>query len=71
MAPTRIRTPGVEAATAGQTPSESDHARTVGVPLGRMGEPDDVARVVLFSASDLSLFMTGSTLLVDAGELAR
>jgi enoyl-[acyl-carrier-protein] reductase (NADH) len=30
-----------------------------------------VARVVLFCASDLSMFMTGSSLLVDAGELAR
>jgi len=36
--------------------------------LGRVGVPDDIARVVLFCASDLSLFMTGSTLLVDAGE---
>jgi NAD(P)-dependent dehydrogenase (short-subunit alcohol dehydrogenase family) len=37
-------------------------------PLGRIGVPDDVARVVLFCACDLSLLMTGSTLLVDAGE---
>jgi NAD(P)-dependent dehydrogenase (short-subunit alcohol dehydrogenase family) len=37
-------------------------------PLGRIGVPDDVARVVLFCASDLSMLMTGSTLLVDAGE---
>lgn len=36
--------------------------------LGRVGVPDDIARAVLFCASDLSLFMTGSTLLVDAGE---
>jgi NAD(P)-dependent dehydrogenase (short-subunit alcohol dehydrogenase family) len=34
-----------------------------------VGEPDDVARAVLFCASDLSSFMTGSTLPVDAGEL--
>jgi NAD(P)-dependent dehydrogenase (short-subunit alcohol dehydrogenase family) len=40
-------------------------------PLGRVGVPDDVARVVLFCASDLSAFMTGSTLAVDAGDLAR
>jgi NAD(P)-dependent dehydrogenase (short-subunit alcohol dehydrogenase family) len=39
------------------------------LPLGRTAVPDDVARVVLFCASDLSLLMTGSTLLVDAGEL--
>lgn len=38
--------------------------------LGRVGVPDDIARAVLFCASDLSLFMTGSTLLVDAGETA-
>jgi NAD(P)-dependent dehydrogenase (short-subunit alcohol dehydrogenase family) len=71
VAPTRIRTPGVESAMAGRASTEVDRQRTVDVPLGRMGEPDDVARVVLFCASDLSMFMTGSTLLVDAGELAR
>lgn len=36
--------------------------------LGRVGVPDDIARVVLFCASDMSVFMTGSTLLADAGE---
>jgi NAD(P)-dependent dehydrogenase (short-subunit alcohol dehydrogenase family) len=36
--------------------------------LGRVGVPDDIARAVLFCASDMSAFMTGSTLLVDAGE---
>lgn len=36
--------------------------------LGRVGVPDDVARVVLFCASDMAAFMTGSTLLADAGE---
>ena len=36
--------------------------------LGRPGAPDDVARAVLFCASDMSIFMTGSTLLIDAGE---
>jgi NAD(P)-dependent dehydrogenase (short-subunit alcohol dehydrogenase family) len=36
--------------------------------IGRMGVPDDIARVVLFCASDLSMIMTGSTLLADAGE---
>lgn len=36
--------------------------------IGRTGTPDDIARVVLFCASDLSVIMTGSTLLADAGE---
>jgi len=39
------------------------------LPLGRVAVPDDIARVVVFCASDLSSLMTGSTLLVDAGEL--
>lgn len=39
------------------------------VPLRSVPGPDDVARVVLFAASDLSAMMTGSTLLVDAGQL--
>ena len=38
-----------------------------GSPLGRLGVSDDVARVALFCASDLSMFMSGSTLLVDGG----
>lgn len=36
--------------------------------IGRTGTPDDIARVVLFAASDLSMIMTGSVLLADAGE---
>ena len=41
---------------------------TLNSRLGRVGAADDIGRVVLFCASDLSIFMTGSTLLVDAGE---
>jgi NAD(P)-dependent dehydrogenase (short-subunit alcohol dehydrogenase family) len=64
VAPARIVTPGVETATGGIDPGGPPG------PLGRAGCPDDVARVVLFCASDLSLFMTGSTLQVDAGQMA-
>lgn len=39
------------------------------LPLQRLAEPDDIARVVVFAASDLALFMTGSTLLADGGEV--
>jgi NAD(P)-dependent dehydrogenase (short-subunit alcohol dehydrogenase family) len=38
--------------------------------LGRVGVPDDIGRVVLFCACDMSIFMTGSTLLADAGEVS-
>ena len=46
-----------------------DYAGTWGAvtPLGRIGTPDDVARVVRFLASDDSAFVTGQTLWVDGG----
>ena len=39
------------------------------IPRGRAGEADEVARVVFFAVSELAAFMTGSTLVVDGGEL--
>lgn len=35
--------------------------------LGRLGQPDDVARVVAFLASDLARFVSGATIVVDGG----
>lgn len=37
--------------------------------LGRLGEPDDVARAVLFLATDLSRHVTGQVLRIDGGQL--
>jgi NAD(P)-dependent dehydrogenase (short-subunit alcohol dehydrogenase family) len=37
------------------------------VPLGRIGEPDDIANAVLYLASDESKFMTGAELKLDGG----
>jgi glucose 1-dehydrogenase len=37
------------------------------IPLGEMGEPDDVAEVALFLASDRARYVTGSTYYVDGG----
>jgi NAD(P)-dependent dehydrogenase (short-subunit alcohol dehydrogenase family) len=38
------------------------------MPLRRFGQPDDVARIALFAASDLAGFMTGCVLPADGGE---
>jgi NAD(P)-dependent dehydrogenase (short-subunit alcohol dehydrogenase family) len=37
------------------------------IPMGRMGEPEEVANVALFLASDDSSFVTGVELFVDGG----
>jgi len=39
------------------------------LPLNRLGEPDDVAKVALFLASEAANYMTGSLVLVDGGYL--
>ena len=37
------------------------------MPLGRMGQPEDIANVAVFLASDKSSFMTGQTIVLDGG----
>ena len=71
VAPTIIDTPGVRDQMAPLAEAGVDvEARVAANPLGRMGVPDDVARVVLFCCTDMAAFMTGSTVAVDAGSLA-
>ena len=46
-------------------------ARRTDLPLGRVAETIEIARAVLFLASDESSFMKGSALMVDGGNTAR
>jgi NAD(P)-dependent dehydrogenase (short-subunit alcohol dehydrogenase family) len=48
-------------------PAEERIARSL--PLGRLGEPADIANAALYLASDLSTWVTGHTLVVDGGAL--
>ncbi|CAN7545731.1 SDR family oxidoreductase [Phenylobacterium sp. LjRoot219] len=70
VAPTFCETEGNMAALAALAERDvgAEIPATLTSLLGRVGVPDDIGRVVLFCASDLSIFMTGSTLLADAGE---
>jgi NAD(P)-dependent dehydrogenase (short-subunit alcohol dehydrogenase family) len=40
------------------------------IPLGRGGEPEEVAQAVMFLASDWASYITGTTLVVDGGQMA-
>ena len=81
IAPGGINTEGTGAVTTPTTGATATNGVTAAavpdaasamlarVPLGRMGEPDDIARVALFLASDAAAYMTGSVVFVDGGYL--
>ena len=60
--PLYIQFPGVGPA------ADAMIART---PLGRLGQPEDIARVCLFLLSDKASFITGIDLVVDGGIMAK
>ncbi|KAK5983658.1 Estradiol 17-beta-dehydrogenase 8 [Trichostrongylus colubriformis] len=57
-----IRTPMTEA-----MPEKVLTTICEGIPMGRMGEPEDIADATVFLASDMSKYMTGATLEVTGG----
>src|SRR5688572_7293525 len=68
LSPGPIETPGVD--TLVKTEAEQKQMRAdlaSSVPLGRMGDADEIAKVAVFLASDDSSFVTGIELFVDGG----
>ena len=51
-------------------PEEMVKAITATIPLGRIGEPQDIANAFLFLASDLASYITGVTLKVDGATMS-
>jgi NAD(P)-dependent dehydrogenase (short-subunit alcohol dehydrogenase family) len=54
-----------------QDPEEEVKAIGRKIPLGRVGQPEDIAQAVYFLASPASLYITGAVLVVDGGLLSR
>jgi 3-oxoacyl-[acyl-carrier protein] reductase len=67
VAPGGVLTPRV----AKMLGEEGRKAQEPNVPLGRMAVPADIASAILFLSSDLSAFVSGQTLVIDGGVIAK
>jgi 3(or 17)beta-hydroxysteroid dehydrogenase len=66
--PSFVETPMLRAMiAAGRDPAKMEANCTAAAPLGRLAQPNEVARTILFLASDESSFTTGAELVVDGG----
>jgi len=68
VSPGPIDTPGLNDLVASTGAGEQRlKAISNNVPLGRLGTPDEIAKAVVFLASDDSSYITGTELFVDGG----
>ncbi len=71
LCPGPTDTPMLRAEFAAAPDSAAEEQATVaGIPLGRLGRPEEIADVACFLASDHARFIHGATLLVDGGRTA-
>jgi len=71
IAPGEVNTPMLQTERKEKVTQQLLDAIAQTVPMGRLADPAEIARVVLFMASDAASYMTGSTITVDAGFMAR
>ena len=68
ISPGPIDTPMTRSMVQGESGEQLKNKLLSTMPLGRMGNPDEIAKAVLFLASDDSSFVTGIELFVDGGQ---
>jgi meso-butanediol dehydrogenase/(S,S)-butanediol dehydrogenase/diacetyl reductase len=71
VCPGEVNTPMLASERTEPVTAELMERLAATVPLGRLADPLEIARVVLFLASDSASYITGSLLTVDAGYTAR
>ena len=67
VSPGPVRTPGLGGLVAEADRQGLFDALAAGVPLGRLGEPEEIGRTVVFLASDESSFINAAEIYVDGG----
>lgn len=70
ICPGFIRTPMVESMAAAANPGNPEeelYSYSRGMPVGRIGKPEDLGGLVTYLASEESGFMTGATIVIDGG----
>lgn len=68
VAPGTIDTRGLRELVSNGQEQELLDQMSAGIPLGRLGRPEDIAAAVVFLGSDQSAFVTGTEMFVDGGQ---
>jgi NAD(P)-dependent dehydrogenase (short-subunit alcohol dehydrogenase family) len=68
LSPGPIETPAIDKLAGGKDAANAFKSEmAAGVPMGRVGSPDEIAKAAVFLASDDSSYVTGIELFVDGG----